>query len=1074
MKTRTLLSSGLVALSLSLQAQTLPSPVFSIDFEGVNAAADLGAEQVGAGLFLQSEDENFGTYYQNNPEGVIASHQNYLIIPTTAFADCHAKSTEQFTIAFWMNGYVANEKQGTDAAGHYYSTAIAAYSQANSYKTFSWPMFSVRTRRTLQINCNGWSDYVAEENVNGTNIENNEWIWTRQVETGESDGEGNPVMGPSAFDYNWHYVAITFNGLNAKYYVDGEIMNEWNATNNSYYFVSVMNVLDAVYLGDCGPFWQDKDGAYAYDDIAFYATELTKEQIELLINIKRGQLSEEDKVIVARGQLDVAKEELENFCSEMGDGYQAICNSTLDWLMEEVGDSEKYASVDEVNAALAKVAARQSEMAAVIKVHQAALAVMDYYENVCEKTAYAGSADFVAAIAAARAAAADPTSTDAVEAALTELEKAKAVYVYTQESDVMDVTRLINDPWFVDEPYEPAMDEEGNLVYDEDVASHLSKQGWTMNFSENLRGATDCTLYYTNDVQKRTTANLFHSSTVAGGVLDIQQTITGLKPGFYEVSADMSSTSDPTNNHVYAIADGVAKVSGVFSLTGGAWTDWETLTTDKVRVGEDGTLTIGATSTTDGTQYKGWFCVTNFQLRYYGTDYDMSADVQAKVTEVSVEIEQLMLAGDKTAAEAKLKAIVEGTDSDYDKVAQLTALLAEVKENYAKENAFTRAETLKALAEKAEGGKAQAVYAAGLKALEGALAADDACVEDLEGLEALYVAYVSYAETVAAAAEWGVATVTALLDGQLAALDGETAEALAEKQAALLAQMKASIVELSASEEQPKDITGVVLSASFDNDLKQGWNVEMKDGTSAVSQGEIEFYNNRSFTLSQVLKDMPKGAYRLVASGFYRDGNDYAAIVANQWLKLSEGSDSTVYDTRANVTLYVSSDSFSNGCKLVSIASDSVSVGATDSDAYVDFYGTTLHVLGDFVTNDADAETVVNYPYWMSNAYHMITNMGLYAGNEVEFVISEDKQDVVIGAIKSARIEGDWTILDNFRLYYLGQEIPVDIECVESVAQGATEAEAYFSLDGIRMNAPRKGLNIVKFSDGSTKKVLVK
>ena len=133
-----------------------------------------------------------------------------------------------------------------------------------------------------------------------------------------------------------------------------------------------------------------------------------------------------------------------------------------------------------------------------------------------------------------------------------------------------------------------------------------------------------------------------------------------------------------------------------------------------------------------------------------------------------------------------------------------------------------------------------------------------------------------------------------------------------------------------------------------------------------------------------------------------------------------------------------------------------------------------MHILGDFTTNDADAETVVNYPYWMSNAYHMITNLGLYAGNEVNFVISEAKEDIVIGAVKTAHISGDWTILDKFRLYYLGQEIPTDIECVKDVASEAVNAIEYFSLDGVKQTALRKGFNIVKFSDGSTKKVFVK
>lgn len=1071
---KSLLTLAASALAVSLQAQTLPSPVYSIDFEGVSSAQDLGAELVGAGLFLQSEDQNFGTYYQNNPEGVIASHQNYLIIPTAAFADCQAKSNEQFSIAFWMNGYVANEKQGTDANGHYYSTAIAAYSQANSYKTFSWPMFSARTRRTLQINCNGWSDYTPEENVNGANVESNEWIWTKQVETGETDEEGNPVMGPSSFEENWHYVTITFNGLNAKYYVDGEIMNEWNATANSYNFVTAMNALDAIYLGDCGPFWQDKDGAYAYDDIAFYATELTKEQIDLLINIKRGELSEEDKVIVARGQLDVAKEELESYCSNLGDTYQAINDNVLDWLMEEIGVSEDYASVEAINAALEKIAACQSEVTAVVRAYDAAVEQMDYYAGWCDKTAYAGAADFKSAIETARGAVANPTSTETIAAALEVLEKAKFVYVFTQTSDVMDVTRVINDPWFVNESYEPTMDEEGNLVYPEDAASHLSKEGWTMSFSENLRGATDCTLYFTNDVQQRTTANLFHSSTAAGGVLDVQQTITGLPAGYYEVSADMSSTSDATNNHVYATSGGVTKTSPVFSLIGGAWTAWETLTADKVRVGEDGTLTIGAASTTDGTQYKGWFCVTNFQLKYYGTEYDMSADVQNKVAEVSDAIAMLTLAGDKAAAEEKLRTITDGAAADYDKVSELAALLAEVKNVYAQEQAFTKVADLKALASKAENDKVKSVYSAGADALEEALAADGASIEDFDALNALYVAYVSYAGTAKAAAAWGTEAVTGELDAQLAALDGVTAVALKEKQAQLVALMKASIAEFSASEDNPKDITGVIISASFDADLKEGWNVVLEGGTSAVSQGEIEFYDNASFTLSQVLKNMPKGVYRLAASGFYRDGNDYAAIVANQWTKLSADNDSTVYDTRANITLYASSASFNCGSKLVSIASDSIAVGPEADDSYADYYGTTLHILGDFTTNNADAETVVNYPYWMSNAYHMITNLGLYAGNEVEFVVSEEKEDVMVGAVKTAHISGDWTILDNFRLYYLGQEIPVGIGCVEDTMPEASAVAGYFSLDGIQLSAPRQGFNIVKFSDGSTKKVLVK
>lgn len=207
-------------------AQSLPRPVWTCDFEGVAAAADLNAELVGSGLFLQSADANFGTYYQNNPDGALLSHKNYLIIPTQAFVNSQANSKEQLSIGLWINASVANEKQGMDAAGHYYSTLIAAYSRSDSYKGFTWPMFSARTRGTLQINCAGWSDYVASENVTGTNVESNAWIATKQVPTGEVDEEGNEILANTDFDDNWHYVTLTFNGINAKYYVDGEIINE--------------------------------------------------------------------------------------------------------------------------------------------------------------------------------------------------------------------------------------------------------------------------------------------------------------------------------------------------------------------------------------------------------------------------------------------------------------------------------------------------------------------------------------------------------------------------------------------------------------------------------------------------------------------------------------------------------------------------------------------------------------------------------------------------------------------------------------------------------------------------------
>lgn len=1066
--------SSAMTLGLAAQAQTLPTPVAKIDFEGITSAEDLGAEQVGAGLFLQSEDKNFGTYYQNNPEGVKASHQNYLIIPSQAFINAKAKSAEQLTVAFWMNAYVANEKQGVDAEGHYYSTAISAYSSQNSYKTFSWPMFSARTRRTLQINCAGWSDFVNEENVNGNNVESNEWTWTKQMESGEVDEEGNPIMVNTAFDENWHFVTLTFNGINAKYYVDGEIMNEWNATNNNYSFPSVMEALDQIYLGDCGPFWSDKDGAYAYDDVAIYASELSKDDIDLLINIKRDQLTEEDKLIILRSQLETAITDLSDYCSTIGDTYPTLSNNVLDWLMEEYGDVDKFQTEEEINAAMAVIQAKQDEVSAITKAYGEALETVAFNADFLAKTNYAGAAAYDEAIKAATEAISDPTSSDVFTPALATLETAKVKYLFTQEGDVKDITRAISVPWFTAEQYEPAgKNEEDKYIFPEGAASHLSTKGWTMSFSESLRGATDCTLYFTNDVEQRPTANLFHSST-AIGTLDIQQTISGLQPGYYSVSADMSSTSDATDNHVYATAGNVTKVSAVFSQPGGGWTPWETLTTDKVRVGEDGTLTIGAASTTDGTQYKGWFCVTNFRLSYYGTEYDMSQDVTAKAEEVASAIDQLILSGDKAAAVAKRDAIINGELDDYDKVSQLTVLIAEINEIYAKEMAFTAAADMKNLADRATDDNAKSVYNTAASEIEKALNADDASIDIFDSLKSLAAAYTSFAEVAANAGAWEAQSVPTELASMLANLDGATVQSLSDNTDKLIAMMKSTITELGGSLESPKEITGIISSASFNGNSSEGWNISIDEGAWAISQGEIEFYNNNGFHLSQVLTAMPKGTYRLTASGFYRDGNDYAAIVANQWTKLSEESDSTVYDTRANVALTISAAGVTRESKLVSIASDSVVVNTDEDDVYTDYYGTTLHVIGDFTTLDANAEPVVNYPYWMSNAYHCITNLGLYAGNVIEIVVEEDNTDITIGAKKVDHIEGDWTIVDNFRLFYLGTDIPDAIDNVNDRVGSFAEASDIRTINGLRVSAPVRGINIVRKGNSYVKVIKMK
>lgn len=1044
---------GAMSLSYGTFAQTtLPTSVTLYDFEGVTSAADLQAELVGKGEFLKSSDDNFGTYYQNNPDGEKTSHANYLILPTQGFIKSQLKDNTQFSIGFWMNAYVANEKQGGDANGHYFSTAIAGYSMNDSYKAFQWPMFSARTRQTLQINCAGWSDFVNEENVNGANIESNEWTHTKLYETEEVDEEGNVIKADKGFDDNWHYVTITFNGLNAKYWVDGEIKNEWNATNNNYSFPSVMNSLDALYLGDCGPFWQDKDGAYAYDDIAFYAAELNQEQIELIMAIKHNTLTEEDKIVVAQSQLQAAMDNLDSYCSSIGDGFSNIAQENVDWLMEEIGDPTNYKDQESINKALELIDQRQANAAAVVKAYEAAVAKIEYLTEFCNSTAYAGAADFKAVLADAQAAISNPKTTDAVAEGIAGIDAAKVAYLFTQTGDAIDVTRAISAPWFVNEAYEPTADADGKYVFPEGANNNLSKAGWTLSHSESLKGATDCTLYFTNS---RTTANLFHSSTVAGGVLDVQQTIKNLPAGYYSVSADMSSSSAPSDNHVYATSNGVTKVSGVpQSLSWDNPDGWTTLTSDKVLVGEDGTLTIGATSTTDGTQYKGWFCVTNFKLTYYGTSYDMSEDVKAKSAEVESAIEGLELKGDKAHAKEDLAAVTSSTKSDYEKVTDLTNLLANINSYIAQEKAFTAYDNIKSLRDASDISEMQkAIFTAAANDMNKVLSADATTVDELPALNTLASAFVAYAQTAKAAEEWGTSKATEEVKAQVAAIEGSTAEVLAANQDKLVAIMKASVEEFTASEAEPKDISGLLVNPSFAGDSNAGWTIE---GACANWYSECEFFNT-NFNISQVIEGLPAGAYRVKVQGYYRDGGREESV-ANYNTKDEEGNNKFV----PNAVLYANSYESA----MISMASDSIVGEENISITHADGSNYSWYQPNGSTAESAD---LVSYPDGM-NAAQFCFDAGMYAENAVDVYINAG-DPLTIGIKKSAAIANDWTIFDNFQLFYLGKEAPTAIEVAPSAV--ATPS-AIYSVSGARTSMLQKGINIVKMTDGTVKKVLVK
>lgn len=273
-----------------------------------------------------------------------------------------------------------------------------------------------------------------------------------------------------------------------------------------------------------------------------------------------------------------------------------------------------------------------------------------------------------------------------------------------------------------------------------------------------------------------------------------------------------------------------------------------------------------------------------------------------------------------------------------------------------------------------------------------------------------------------------------------------------------------------ASEAKPADITKVIANSDFATMSSTGWDV--KDGTmgfqanNSVEAGE--FYNC-TFNLQQTLVGLPAGMYRLTTQAFYRNGNDASAKV--------DGSDDQLkYDVNENAYLYFSDKEIptEEGKKVATelpenkqaiktitalkIAEDKWNdVGLSDNDGLQEMDG--MYIPNNMIT---------------AQAYFKSDNGGAYDSEPLKFNY-DGNSDFRIGLIKNVTVTNDWTIVKNFKLYYLGVD-PTGIS--EIVTDANAVATKIYNASGMQIGKLQKGINIIEtvMKDGSkkVKKVVVK
>ena len=277
-----------------------------------------------------------------------------------------------------------------------------------------------------------------------------------------------------------------------------------------------------------------------------------------------------------------------------------------------------------------------------------------------------------------------------------------------------------------------------------------------------------------------------------------------------------------------------------------------------------------------------------------------------------------------------------------------------------------------------------------------------------------------------------------------------------------------------ASEAKPADITKVIANSDFATMSSTGWDV--KDGTMGFQANKSveagEFYNC-TFNLQQTLVGLPAGMYRLTTQAFYRNGNDASAKV--------DGSDDQLkYDVNENAYLYFSDKEIptEEGKKVATELPENKQAIKTI---------TALKIAED-KWNDVGLSDNGGLKKMDDGMYipdNMITAQAFFRSDAGSAYDSEPlnfnydgNSDFRIGLIKNVKNEttsGDWTIVKNFKLYYLGVD-PTGIS--EIVTDANAVATKIYNASGMQIGKLQKGINIIEtvMKDGSkkVKKVVVK
>ena len=236
----------------------------------------------------------------------------------------------------------------------------------------------------------------------------------------------------------------------------------------------------------------------------------------------------------------------------------------------------------------------------------------------------------------------------------------------------------------------------------------------------------------------------------------------------------------------------------------------------------------------------------------------------------------------------------------------------------------------------------------------------------------------------------------------------------------------------------------------------EGWTVENIGGAYAANFSELEAFNNDTIYIHQTIEGLKPGFYEVNLQGYYRAGYS-SAYNGEQGDSLKQIQHAYIY---ATTSLGEMTTPLRNAIDQSEI--QEMTLGAGSETAVKNLEGTEMYI----PENMEAAATYLGNGSFENGCYP----------NSLKVQVGEDGV-LELAIRKWSHIDGDWTIFTNWQLFYLGktgQNFSDELTAVQGVESTNAKAAQIFTLDGRQAARLNRGINIVRMSDGSVHKVMVK